>query len=284
MTAARTVTSRPRHTGLDAAEPTVAVRRASCRTCGGPLAILGAERCPACAPADLKPRGWSRAPSKKTIDRACADMEWWFAIRESELGISASGFEPAQSGGDPDVCGATIVRAMDWRRMRALTRETIVGPRIRAMSPEMRDDARALYVPPAVPLLARDYFHLDRGIEGVVTMCGLAMRTTAFASAWIAAGEARESAKAVAAREERERVAYVEACRVARAKALPMPLPPSTRPRLTMLEWFTAEFQRPDAQRPRWCDRARDEAKAMRDRLLEQYLGYEAPAVKGEVK
>jgi plasmid stability protein len=166
---------------------------------------------------------------------------------------------------------------MDWRRMRALTRESIVRPRVEALGPELRNDARALYVPPPVPLLARSFFHLDRGVDGVVSMVGLALRTVAAATAWSAANEARENLKATAARTEREREAYAAACKSARAKMLPMPLPPANRARPSMTEWLTAEFLRPDPSRPRWCDRAREEAEGMRMRLLHAYLGAEMP-------
>jgi hypothetical protein len=179
----------------------------------------------------------SRPPGKRALSHAESELEWHFCSMHADLGISASGFEPATSGGESDICGSTIVRLGDWRHARAVKRAYVVGPKVARLTPELYADAEALYVPPAVPLTARDWFYCAERehAQGIVTTVGLALRTAALAAAWVAA--------------------------TSRLAVAPSPL-----------EWLSAEFLTPRRDRPRWCREVRAAAVEARERLLVAYV------------
>jgi hypothetical protein len=181
-----------------------------------------------------------KLPSPRALASAENDLEYWFTRMHADLAISASGFEPATVGGESDICGATIVALADFRHAKAVRAYYRIRPRIERLPPEFYADAQSLYVPPRVhgagEFFLREYFFLDRKTDGQVTLVGLAMRTAAFAAAWLKGTE--------------------------KLKRTP-----------TYLEWLQSAFAEPGGSRPRWCREARDAALKLRERLLVAYLG-----------
>jgi hypothetical protein len=181
-----------------------------------------------------------RAPTPRALASAENELEYWFTRLHADLGISASGFESATSGGESDICGATIVRMADFRHAKAVRDYYRIRPRVCRLSSESYADAEALYVPPRVhgdaEYWVREYFFLDRKTDGQVTLLGLALRTAAFSAAW-ASGT---------------------------SKLARQPTP---------LEWLQATFLKKDSSRPRWCRESREQALRMRERVLVAYLG-----------
>jgi hypothetical protein len=202
----------------------------------------------ACLEDELVPSPEPTGPtvSPKQLARAERDLDWWFGVRESQLGVHGAGFEPGGGPPDQSVIDDKIVRLFDAARIAAVRRHYRVAHVLRRMTPEHIGLAGDLYRPrPAAPALHVVFAApaLDgaswTSSDAILTVTGLVPRTAPFRVEYAAHAMSKRLGPL-------EWLAYVCRPRVEKGRAI-------------------------NSKLPGWISRARSEAFAIRRAVLIAY-------------
>ena len=165
------------------------------------------------------------------------DYEWWFCARDAALGEHGSGFDGSPSSWDEEMVWRCFEKLINPRVRFAVWTYARVHAIMGAIGPAHREVAGWIYEPRNYHPLLRLAFPLERTSPGTLTLAGAALRTRALSSAFERAHGGKTAAST-----------------------------------MDLGGWVETQAQA-IAKLPKWVSAANEEAEAMRQGVLEAYVG-----------